>query len=50
MKKDSLNYVMWGDNGNWGDWLNPYLISKISGINVDVDYTKHRVWLNDTDI
>ena len=38
---EKLNIVWWGDNYNWGDWLNPYLAEKISGKELN------RVWLGD---
>ena len=29
---ENINITWWGDNGNWGDILNPHLVSLLSGI------------------
>lgn len=44
LKNNKLNLVWWGNNNNWGDNLNPYLISKITKDNWDIN----RIELNDT--
>tara|TARA_R110000823_G_scaffold106974_1_gene225599 strand:+ start:1064 stop:1885 length:822 start_codon:yes stop_codon:yes gene_type:complete len=38
------NLCWWGDNGNWGDQLNPKLFSFISGVPTD---EINRIWLGD---
>lgn len=32
---ENINITWWGDNGNWGDILNPHLVSLLSGIDKD---------------